>query len=142
VKPLGPIRRLIVHHSASPLSTTIEDIRRWHVDENGWEDVGYHHVISSLGLVYKGRDMAYQGAHARGSNADSIGVCLVGNNMESQNRWTREQVGALQKMWHSFRLLWDGIEVYGHRDVSTGTECPGLDVRALLLGPSVKELRR
>ena len=44
-----PIDRLIVHHSASPRSTTLKDIRRWHVDERGWEDVGYHFVIDGFG---------------------------------------------------------------------------------------------
>lgn len=134
--PLGPVRRLIIHHSASPLNTTVEDIRRWHVDGNGWDDIGYHHVISQLGIVYKGRDMAYQGAHTKGSNSDSIGVCVVGNNTQEVNRWTREQVSALNRLWLAMQLLWEGIEVYGHRDISTGTECPGVDVRALLLGPS------
>ena len=133
--PLGPVRRLIVHHSASSLSTTVDDIRRWHVEGNGWDDIGYHHVISQFGIVYKGRDMAYQGAHARGSNADSIGICVVGNNTDHLNRWTQEQVIALQKLWHSFQMIWNGIQLYGHRDVSSGTECPGLDVRALLTGP-------
>ncbi len=137
--PLGPIKRLIVHHSASPLTTTIEDIQKWHVEENGWDDVGYHFVISQIGIVYRGRDLAYQGAHARGNNNDSIGVCLVGNNSEYLNVWTTEQVGALQRMWNSFKMLWRGIEVYGHRDIAEGTECPGLDVRALLLGPSSKK---
>ena len=35
------INRFVVHHSASdPDKTTVSDIRKWHVEENGWDDVG------------------------------------------------------------------------------------------------------
>ncbi len=135
MNPIAPITRIIVHHSASPIETTLGDIRKWHVEENGWEDVGYHYVVGQLGMIQPARSTSYMGAHAKGSNFDSIGVCLVGNNTEERNRWTREQVWALQRLWESARIIWPGIEIYGHRDVSSGTECPGVDVRYLVNGP-------
>ncbi len=139
MKPLGPVTRLIVHHSASSLNTTVEQIRRWHVDQNGWSEVGYHFVILRGGTISKGRPLPYQGAHAKGSNSNSIGVCLVGDNTTESDGWTPAQVASLHRLWDSVQVIFPGIEIFGHRDVSGGTECPGLDVRALILGPNASK---
>lgn len=130
-----PINRLIVHHSASPMRTSVEDIERWHVQDNGWDAIGYHWVVSSVGIITSTRPIHCQGAHAIGFNDGTLGVCLIGNNTEEQNRWTRNQVVALNELLSSLETLIPGIEAWGHRDLATGTECPGLDVRALLYGP-------
>ena len=44
------LKRIIVHHSASdnPNHDDIEVIRNWHVNENGWADVGYHFLLSQM----------------------------------------------------------------------------------------------
>ena len=130
-----PIHTLVVHHSASPLTTTVEDIKRWHVEENGWDDVGYHYVVSQAGILHACRPLHVQGAHAYGHNDGTIGVCLIGHNPHESSRWTREQVFALQELYMHFRRVIPGIGLAGHRDLTDGTECPGLDVRALLFGP-------
>ena len=57
---------------------TAEHIRRWHVDDNSWSDIGYHWVIERDGKVQRGRHTQAQGAHVRGHNNESIGICLVG----------------------------------------------------------------
>lgn len=134
-----PISRLIIHHSASPLSTNVDDIRRWHVDDNGWDAIGYHFVVTGLGLVERTRELRFQGAHARGFNDGSIGVCLIGNNTEESNRWRREQVYALQRLGISLRHVFGDLEITGHRDLASGTECPGVDVRPMLMGPRFNE---
>lgn len=130
-----PINRLIVHHSASPLTVTVEDIEKWHVVENGWDAIGYHWVVSQAGILVPTRPIHYQGAHARGFNDGTLGVCLIGNNTQEQNRWTRQQIITLNKLLSTLEYIIPGIEAWGHRDLATGTECPGLDVRALLYGP-------
>jgi N-acetyl-anhydromuramyl-L-alanine amidase AmpD len=135
MKSIKAFNRLIVHHSASPLSTTVEDIRRWHVDERGWSDVGYHLVVLSNGTIETGRPLPKRGAHAHGSNSDSIGVCLVGNNLERDQMWTHLQVDSLHRIWGACEILFPGIELYGHRDVpGAATSCPGLDVYELIYG--------
>lgn len=50
-------------------------------------------------------------------------------------RWSAEQIDALRAFVGWAKTEVPGLEVYGHRDVpggTTATECPGLDVRALL----------
>ena len=90
-RPLSrPINLLVVHHSATPVHTSFEAIRAYHTRSSreggrGWPDVGYHHVIGSLGEVRAGRDLALAGFHALGHNTHSIGCCVVGNNTRAED---------------------------------------------------------
>jgi N-acetylmuramoyl-L-alanine amidase len=78
---------IIVHHTggvnSNPLADTshhtLESIKHWHVKGRGWQDVGYHYVIEKNGDVRKGRAEDMHGAHAKGYNKKSIGICLAGN---------------------------------------------------------------
>lgn len=70
---------IVIHHSATEQGT-VESIRRYHVEERGWNDIGYHFVIYKDGSVHKGRNINIIGAHALGRNKDYIGVCLIGEN--------------------------------------------------------------
>lgn len=77
---------LIVHHSggtdANPLADTSEHTAKgmelWHIGL-GWEGLGYHYVIHKDGAIWKGRPEHYHGAHTKGYNTKSIGICLSGN---------------------------------------------------------------
>jgi N-acetylmuramoyl-L-alanine amidase len=77
---------LIVHHSggtdANPLADTSEHTAKgmelWHLGK-GWDGLGYHYVIHKNGDVWKGRPEHRNGAHAKGYNTKSIGICLAGN---------------------------------------------------------------
>ena len=73
------VNKIIIHHSASPKDTTKEQIYDWHVNGNGWSDIGYHFVITEDGTIHEGRHINTSGAHCRGHNANSIGVCVTGN---------------------------------------------------------------
>ncbi len=74
------INEIIVHCSATPESMDIgvKEIRDWHVNDNKWDDIGYHFVIRRDGTIECGRSIDKAGAHCKGHNAHSIGMCLVG----------------------------------------------------------------
>ena len=129
------ISRIIIHHSASSLTTTIEDINRWHRDK-GWAGVGYHYVIHQDGTIYPGRDLDAHGAHCPQdrANIDSVGICVVGDNTQPSQSWTADQRRALHGLVVSLRQVFaTHLPAVGHRDVpGTATLCPGLDVRGVL----------
>lgn len=79
-KILRPINKIILHCTATFESqkVTMEDIRRWHCQENGWLAIGYHYVIDRDGTIMEGRPLGQQGAHCKGHNATSIGICYIG----------------------------------------------------------------
>ena len=67
---------IVIHCAATPddRDVTAADIKRWHVEDNGWDDIGYHFVIRRNGLVEAGRDIKMSGAHARAVNGRSVGI--------------------------------------------------------------------
>jgi len=124
------IRRIVVHHSATE-SGSAELFRLLHREVNGWNDIGYHFVIgngtdSGDGEIEKGRELPYRGAHAKGANEDSIGICLVGNF--NQGKPSAAQMNSLRKLllklMSEYGTVVDGITL--HKLVKgSSTECPG-----------------
>jgi len=64
----------------------VDDIRDWHL-KRGWSDVGYHFIITRSGILQEGRSLERMGAHCRGENYDSIGICLVGRKDFTSDQW-------------------------------------------------------
>lgn len=127
------IRRLIVHHSASSLGTTLEDVRGWHL-ERGFDDIGYHFVIEGDGALRYGRPVHLQGAHAKGANEDSIGVCLVGNNRDPDSSWRPVQIARLHALIGALVTIWPGLSVAAHcQSGTTDTECPSVELATVSL---------
>jgi hypothetical protein len=124
------VEQLIFHHSASRRSTTPDEIRMWHVEGNGWSDVGYHWLIDASGKVHVGRDPSVVGAHAP-PNEGRLGVCVIGDNTRESEKWNDDQWEALADLVDACLVVWPGIELLGHRDTKE-TECPGLETAEIL----------
>ena len=73
------IDSIIIHCSATPAGrhVTAADIRKWHL-ARGFTDIGYHYIIYLDGSIHTGRPLSQTGAHCRGHNTGSIGICYVG----------------------------------------------------------------
>jgi N-acetylmuramoyl-L-alanine amidase len=120
------IKKFIVHCSATPNDRDVSssDIKGWHVNDNGWSDIGYHFVIRCNGCLEFGRPVDKIGAHTKGQNTDSIGVCMIGTD-----EFTQQQFSTLNKLWEMFKITYNGIECFGHRDFTDKKTCPNFDVR-------------
>ena len=125
------LKRIILHHSGSLRDkTTMLMMRKWHMDK-GWSDIGYHHVIEGDGRHVYGRPLEIVGAHCKGENEDSVGICVTGDNTDIAQQWTMTQIDKLLRVVDSYRFVFPGIEVSGHKD-HRPTECPGLDAKNVL----------
>lgn len=128
----------VIHCSDTPSTMDIgaHEIRSWHVNENGWDDIGYHHIIRRSGLVELGRDIRAVGAHTRGFNSESVGVCLVGGKTNEISTfcklYTEEQRDTLISVLNYYRALWPQIVVAGHRGLVGGRLCPSFQVEKFL----------
>ena len=74
------VKEIIIHCSATREgddSVNAEVIDRWH-KERGWQGIGYHYVVLMDGTIETGRMVDQCGAHTRGHNCESIGVCYIG----------------------------------------------------------------
>ncbi len=80
------VTHLIVHHSAGTNTSSnwkgvVASIFDFHVNTNGWQDVGYNWLIDPNGVIYEGRGGGdnVRGAHMCGYNNNTMGVCMLGN---------------------------------------------------------------
>lgn len=121
------IRYLVVHCSASPNNRefTAADIHGWHI-ERGWVGIGYHAVIQRDGTIEAGRPIYWQGAHVKGYNHESLGVCLIG-----KDTFTSAQYHSLYEVLQGWRDRFPYADIVGHGDLdSKKSFCPGFAVRA------------
>jgi N-acetylmuramoyl-L-alanine amidase len=125
------IDTIVIHYAASPqgLDVDIEDVRRWHM-ERGWNDVGYHYFIKLDGTIQIGRDLKTIGAHVKGHNRHSIGVCYAGGTIQGESADTRteEQEYSLGVLLTTLKRIFPFAKIVGHRDLAA-TGCPGFDAK-------------
>lgn len=116
----GVTRRIILHHAAA-VTCSADQIHAWHL-ANGWSGIGYHFFVRKDGTVYRGRPEDTVGAHAGGSNSDSIGVCFEGS-------FDKEEMPAVQRRAGTelvtyLKKKYGVTTVQRHSDVNA-TGCPG-----------------
>lgn len=127
-----PAPWVIVHHTAGAACSTeaacaqqMRNIQNFHMNSNGWADIGYNFCIGGDGAAYTGRGWDRQGAHAPNFNNQSIGMCFLGTFTS-----VLPPAGALTA---GRNLITCGVSlghirsdhwVAGHRQV-TATACPG-----------------
>ena len=115
------------------MDVSAKDIDRWH-RERGWLGIGYHFVIKRDGTLEKGRHISASGAHAKGYNNRSIGICLVGGVAEDkktpENNFTEAQMLSLKCLLMKLTEDFPQAEVIGHRDVNPHKACPSFNARA------------
>lgn len=128
------IDEIIIHCTATEEGRdfTVEDVRRWHVQGNGWKDIGYHYVIYRDGSIHPGRPLDQVGAHTSGHNATSIGVCYVGgvaaDRKTPKDTRTPEQKATLIDLVRSLKLVFGVSKVSGHNEYAKKA-CPSFDVQ-------------
>jgi N-acetylmuramoyl-L-alanine amidase len=115
--------RVIIHHSLSKDVSALV-ITKWHRLRK-FTTIGYHGVIHFDGTFERGRDIAMVGAHKKGSNHDSIGVCVMGDF--SKHHPTISQYTALAEYIRSLRVVYGDISIEFHRDETEGHPCPGVN---------------
>jgi hypothetical protein len=147
----------VVHHTAGTNSYTrsqsaaiVRGIELYHVQGNGWNDIGYNFLVDKYGQVFEGRfggvDRNVIGAHAEGFNTGSVGVAVLGTYNSSAPPLVARNALANLLAWRldlahvdpRSTLTWasggnprfgSGIPVRlravsGHRDTGF-TSCPG-----------------
>lgn len=128
------INEIIVHCTASyegqPM--TVEAIRRMHIRERGWSDIGYHYVVYLDGSIHEGRNVNISGAHCTGHNTHSIGVVYVGGllrNGKAADTRTPAQKAGLLKLLKELKRLYPKATIHGHREYANKA-CPCFDAKA------------
>lgn len=121
-------------------SQKVKEIRRWHVEDRGWSDIGYHFLIDRDGTIAEGRSMDRDGAHVQGHNKGTIGISLFGGHGSSENdpfeaNFTPEQDRALRGLLVKLQNIHGFTKVSGHNEYAAKA-CPGFNVRRWLSAKS------
>ena len=123
------INKIIVHCSATREGEnyTVDTIRSWHVDGRGWSDIGYHFYIDLYGEIHKGRDISRIGAHTKGLNRNSIGICYCGG-VEEDGKTPKDTRNDCQKesllaVLRTLKAMYPEASIHGHRDYANKA-CP------------------
>ncbi len=119
------IKLLVVHCSDTPNNNNIDAsyIHNMHLGF-GWDGIGYHKVILRSGKVENGRPEYWIGAHVKGKNQTSLGVCLIG-----RNKFTKKQFISLEKILKKWKKSYPGAIIIGHcDDNNTKKTCPNFNV--------------
>lgn len=125
---------IVVHCAATPPSMDVgaREIDRWH-RARGFREIGYHFVVRRNGSVEPGRRVEEIGAHARGQNHHSLGICLVGGRGEqggAEANFTAAQYEALWRLLEGLAPRYPTADVLGHADLpGVNKACPCFDVQ-------------
>jgi N-acetylmuramoyl-L-alanine amidase len=125
---------VFIHHTAggecnttSACMSSMRGIQNYHMDSNGWADIGYSFLMGGDGNLYEGRGFNVQGAHTSGYNSVGYGVSFIGDftsklpTSGAQAAYFRAVNDCLlprQKIKTSYQM-------YGHRQPGV-TACPGI----------------
>jgi hypothetical protein len=161
----GDVKLGVVHHSVTASSYApgdvpgiLRSIQAYHMDANGWNDIGYNFAVDQYGGTWEARgggiDRPVVGAHAEGFNTRSVGVVVLGTFSS-----TVPTTAALRSVGNilGWKLFLHGADplsgnvaftsggsarfpagqqlslprIVGHRDVGR-TECPGAQLYSRL----------
>ena len=129
-KKIKEVKFIVIHCAATEADPEIDaqTIRMWHL-RRGWFDIGYHYVIKTDGTIEDGRPTDRPGAHARGFNHISLGICMVGG-IKGENNFTDDQWDALAGLVKGLKVAYPDAEVLGHRDLPNVNKlCPSFEAR-------------
>ena len=127
------INNIVIHCSATKegLWVNAATIDKWH-KRRGWRGIGYHYVILLDGTIEEGRPVLQQGAHVKGHNKNSIGICYIGGldeNMNPKDTRTTEQISAMAGLVLTLKQKYPKADIKGHRDFpGVAKACPCFDV--------------
>jgi N-acetylmuramoyl-L-alanine amidase len=120
------IKFIAVHCSDTPNNdlVTAKDIHKMHLSF-GWDGIGYHKIINRDGKIENGRPEYWVGAHVKGLNEESLGVCLIG-----KNDFTKKQLDSLKIVLSEWKKRFPKAYIDGHRNLTlTKKTCPNFEVR-------------
>lgn len=129
------ITLIVIHCSATreDREYSFEACRADHMVNRRYTDIGYHYYITRDGKIHNGRSEERNGAHCKGHNTHSIGICYEGG-LDSYGKpadtRTPQQRAALTALVRSLKEDYPSALVVGHHDLNPLKECPCFDAAA------------
>lgn len=140
---------IMIHHSFTEDGRELNwnAIIDWHVNHNGWSDVGYHFGVETTdrgAVALVGRPLTVAGAHCsqQGMNSVAIGICVVGNYDVRKPDLPHLSVLAHRLVIPLMDLFTIPLEnIVFHREYAKYKSCPGTMFNKEHFIRYIKELR-
>lgn len=140
------INRIVVHCTATPPFTPVENIQKYWQDNLGWKIPGYHYIIPMSGMVINLADISEVVNGAKGYNEDSIHIAYVGGiNVYGRSADTRNsnQRESMFRLIRKLRIKFDFIPVIGHCDLpDVKKSCPNFNTLKWYMEEVEKEMKQ
>lgn len=116
------INLIVIHCSASRVDRnfTEDDLEVYH-RRRGFNGTGYHFYIRKNGDIKTTREIERIGAHAKGYNRNSVGICYEGGldchgrPADTRTEW---QIHSMHVLILTLLRDYPGCRICGHRDLS------------------------
>ena len=107
-----------------------DEIKLWHTRDRNWRDIGYHYVVAPDGTIARGRPVEEIGAHVKGHNRGTIGICMINSRPHAgitrfEDYFTEAQRRSVKKLIKSIGVT----KITGHNQYAN-KECPGFVVKS------------
>lgn len=126
---------LTIHHTVTPNddptppAERIKGIQSYHINSNGWCDIGYHFLISQDGDRWQGwKDEQKVGIHTGGNNTNNVGISFLGSYHLAEPPLAQLQGAMPLVKWmaDTYGIVLDRDHVLGHGEwPGQSTQCPG-----------------
>lgn len=120
---------IVIHCSATEAGREVSarSITQWH-KARGFRTIGYHFLIHLDGKISRGRKLEEIGAHVKGYNINSVGICYVGGlkNAKSFDTRTTSQIHSIRGLVAALKSMFDIARIVGHRDLSVDLNANGM----------------
>jgi hypothetical protein len=124
------IQYAVVHHTvnsnayaAADVPGILRSIQAYHMDGNGWSDIGYNFLVDRFGRIWEGRagslSSAAVGAHVAGFNTGSVGIANIGTYQTASPSAAQVSATATIAAW---RLAAYGVDSSGSVTVTAGAD--------------------
>lgn len=131
------IKRMTIHHSAVALPDNrgivarLQQHQRYHQDDKGWVDIAYHVAVDRNGNIFALRNTAIAGDTATVYDTTGHFLVLCEGDFDTETVSQAQLDGAALVCAWATRQFGIGVDTLAtHREVATGTECPGRDLQA------------
>lgn len=109
-------------------------MQRYHMEELGWLDIAYNHILCRHGFVFIGRGFGARSAAngTKDANDGYFAVCFLGDDTAGRADVTLEARAALEALIAEYRRRYPKARAVRPHSDFVATECPGDELRALI----------
>jgi N-acetylmuramoyl-L-alanine amidase len=132
------IKYIVVHCTATPPETKVENIKRYWKEQLGWKNPGYHYIIKRSGEIVQLNAEENISNGVAGYNSNSIHISYIGgvdgNGKPFDNR-TDAQLKAMFDKLVALSEKYPKAIILGHCDFpGVKKACPSFNVKSWLAG--------